>query len=231
MIIGAFLIVSGVILYYATRGDDSAAARDDSLRLAGTTRFVVVTGIGVVVAGLALAAFRFAGGAPPEQGTEGAIGSLALGVTIAVPGVLAVLAVRDRPVLLLPAATTLAPLSALSFVTLPLVIPAVMLAIPYGRRSRGHAPASGTAGGTFVVVYLLLAAAVVVLFVHDDPRTYSTATGGGSTSDVITYAESLPSLALSAAAIAAGWFLAKPRRQLHRGNSLAEGRAHSKAPD
>lgn len=207
------------------------ANRDDDLGIAGARSFIVATATLVVAAGLALAAFRFVGGVPPERGVEGALGSLALGVTIAVPGVLAILAAHDRPVLLLPAAITLVPLSFLSFagVTLPLLIPAVMLFVAYGRRSHDHAPAIGTAAGTISAVFVLLAAAVAVLFLHDDPRTYSTATSSGSTSDVITYAESVPSLALSVAAIGAGWLLARPRPMLHRASSVAEGRPHSEA--
>lgn len=209
------------------------AKRGGDLGVAGASTFIVTTGALVVMAGLALAAFRFVGGIPPEQGAEGVFGSLALGVTIAVPGILAILAVHDRPVLLLPAAITLVPLSFLSFagVTLPLLIPAVMLCIAYGRRSSGHAPPKGTSAGSVAAVFMLLVAAVAVLFLHEDPRTYSTARSSGSTSDVITYAESLPSLALSAAAVAGGWFLAGPRRKPLRTTSVAKRRAHSEAPN
>lgn len=193
---------------------------DDGLGVAGTAAFVVAVGALVVAAGLALAGFRFVGGTPPEQGVEGAIGSLALGAVVVAPGVLAMLAVRDRPALLLPAAIALIPLSFLSFalVTLPLLIPAVMLLIGYGRRSGGYV-ALGKTAGTLLAVLVLLAGAVVVLFIHEDPRSYTTSTGGGSTSDVITFAESLPSLALTACAVATGWALAAPpltRRQPER---------------
>ena len=190
---------------------------NERLGVAGADGFVVAVGAFVAAAGLALAGLRFVGGTPPEQGTEGAIGSLALGAVVAAPGVLAMLAVRDRPALLLPAAIVLIPLSFLSFalVTLPLLIPAVMLLIGYGRRSAGH-DASGTTAGTLLAVFALLAGAVVVLFIHDDARSYTTSTGGGSTSDVITFAESFPSLALTACAVAAGWVLSAPRRTGHQ---------------
>lgn len=195
----------------------SMAESDEGLRLAGAAGFVVVVGAFVVAAGLALAGLRFGGGTPPEKGVEGAMGSLALGAVVAAPGVLAMLALRDRPALLLPAAIVLIPLSFLSFalVTLPLLIPAVMLLIGYGRRSGGHEVA-GKTGGTLLAVLLLLAGAVVLLFIHQDPRSYTTSTGGGSTSDVITFAESLPSLTLTACAVASGWVLAAPRRASHQ---------------
>lgn len=194
------------------------AESDEALGLAGAPGFVVAIGAFVVAAGFALAALRFVGGTPPEQGVEGAVGSLALGAAVAAPGVLAMLAVKDRPALLLPAAIVLIPLSFLSFalVTLPLLIPAVMLLIGYGRRASGRPVAVGKTGGTLLAVFVLLTAAVVILFIHQDPRSYTTSTGGGSTSDVITFAESLPSIALTACAVASGWVLAAPRRTSHR---------------
>ena len=121
---------------------------------------------------------------------------------------------RDRPALLLPAAIILVPLSFVSFalVTLPLLIPAGMLFAGYVRRSAGGPPARGTAGGTTLVVLVGLVLAFVVLLFHQDARSWTTANGGGSTSDVITYAESLACLGVVALAAAAGWVLAEPRR-------------------
>lgn len=190
-------------------GDDLG----DDLGVAGSSGFVRAVGVLLVAAGLALALLRYLGGSPAERGVEGALGSLALGAPVAVTGVLALLALRDRPVLLLPAAIALVPLSFLSFagVTLPLLIPAVMLVLAYGRRSARRRPPRGTTIGSVVAIFALLFAAVVVLFLREDLRTYSTATGSGSISDTISLAESLPSLALSAAAVVAGWLLADPR--------------------
>ncbi len=181
--------------------------------MAGSSGFVRAVGVLLVAAGLALALLRYVGGSPAERGVEGALGSLALGAPVAVTGVLALLALRDRPVLLLPAAIALVPLSFLSFagVTLPLLIPAVMLVLAYGRRSARRRPPRGTTIGSVVAIFALLFAAVVVLFLREDLRTYSTATSSGSISDTISIAESLPSLALSAAAVVAGWLLADPR--------------------
>lgn len=198
------------------------AGRDDLG--VGASTFIVATGALVVAAGLGLAVLRYVGGIPPEQGAEGALGAVALGATVAVPGLLAILAGRDRPVLLITAAITLVPLSFLSLagITLPLLIPAVILLIAYGRRSSHQPPPKGTAAGTVAAVLVLLAAAVSVLFLHEDPRASSTATGGESTSDIITYAESIPSLALSAAAAVAGWFLSEARRTFHPPTSAAE---------
>ena len=181
---------------------------------AGSTGFIVATGLVVMAGGLGLGLLRFVNGVPPEHDVEGAVGALALGAVAAAAGVLALLALRDRPTLLLPAAFVLMPLSMLSFalVTLPLLIPCVLLFLAYGQRSDGRQSPVGTTVGVLAAVLTLLVAAVVVLFVHQDPRSYVTANGGGSTSDVITFAESIPSLALTASAIAAGWVLSAPRR-------------------
>lgn len=155
---------------------------------------------------------RYVGGAPPERGLEGALGAAALGAVVAAPGVLALLALRERPGLLLPAATALVPLAFFSFtgVTLPLLVPAVMLFVAYRRCSSAHRPPWGRAVLANANVLAFLLAAVVALFLHDDPRQWSSATGGGSTGDVITLGESLISLAFTFAAVAAGWLLIPP---------------------
>lgn len=186
-------------------------SRDRDLGLVGANASIATIGGLLVAAGTGLATVRFVGGTPIEKGREGAMGAFALGTVVAVPGVLAVLGLRDRPALLLPAATVLVPLSVLSFagVTLPLLVPAAMLFVAYGRRSSNRLAPPGQAALATIFVLALLVAAVAALFVHPDPRTYSTADGSGSTSDVITMVESLSALAL-AAAVVGGWWLASP---------------------
>ncbi len=170
----------------------------------------------LVLAGLGIAALRFVGGSPPEHRPYDLLGALALGAVVAAPGVLALLARHDRPALLLPAAVVLVPLSFLSFalVTLPLLIPAVMLFVDYSRRSRHHPVGWLQPTATTLVVLALLVAAVLALLVHQDPREYRTATAGYGTSDIITAAEALISLGLTATALAVGWVLAAPRARL-----------------
>lgn len=189
------------------------STKDPELGLAGSPPFIRTVAAFLGVAGLGLAAIRFAGGSPVEDGFEGALGSLALGGAVMATGVLALLALRDRAVLLLPAAVVLVPLSFLSFalVTLPLLVPAVMLFIGYGRRSRCESLSVARVALTLFVVVLLLIAAVAALLVHHDPREYTTPTSSGGTSDIITAAEALISLALTATSLAAGWFLSAPR--------------------
>ena len=86
--------------------------------------------------------------------------------------------------------------------TLPLLIPAVLLFRSYGRDA-SHAEARDVAM-TFAVL-MLLVAALVVLFSHDDPREYTSATAYYGTSDVITYSEAALSFALTALAVNIGW--------------------------
>ncbi len=194
----------------ATDGERRIAAG-----LVGSPPFIRGVAAFLVLAGSGLAAIRFVGGSPVEDGFEGMLGSVALGAPVMATGVLALLALRVRAVLLLPAALVLVPMSFLSFalVTLPLLVPAVMLFVGYGRRSAVEAVSGPRGAATLVVVVALLVAAVGALFVHQDPREYTTPTGGGSTSDVITTVEALISLVLTAASVAAGWYLSAPDRR------------------
>lgn len=187
----------------ATRVEHPAAGR------VGSPAFIRGVAALLIVAGAGLAAIRFAGASPVEDGVEGAIGSLALGAPVMATGVLALLAVRGRAVLLLPVAVVLVPMSFLSFalVTLPLLVPAVMLFVAYGRRSSIESVSGPRAALTTALVSVLLVAAVAALFVHLDPREYTTPTTSGGTSDVITVVEALISLALTGTAVAAGRYL------------------------
>jgi hypothetical protein len=168
---------------------------------------------------LALAAVigvtRFAGGTPVERGVEGALGAFALAAVLSGPGALALLARRDRPALLLAAGLLLVPLSMVSMagVTLPLLIPAFVFLMAYVRvRPVAPSPRLPAEVVTAAVIGLVVIA-LLALLVHQDPRSYTTSIGGGSTSDVITVAEAFASLALVAAALAAGWFGAAPARR------------------
>jgi hypothetical protein len=182
---------------------------------AGSDAVVAVIGGIVVAAGVAVGLMRYFdpdGSVAAQRAMEGPWGGIALGAVIAAPGVLVLLALHDRPGLLLPAGVILVPLSFLSFagVLLPLLVVAAVLFAAYGRRSAGHPEVPWRTAFTTVVVVALLLAAAVSLFVHEDQRSYTTPTGGGSTSDVITPAETLIAVALASAAIAVGWLSSRP---------------------
>jgi hypothetical protein len=188
---------------------------DQRLGDAGSSAVVAAIGGIVVAAGVAVGLLRYIdpdGGMAAERAMEGPWGGIALGAVVAAPGVLVLLARHDRPALLLPAGVILVPLSFLSFagVLLPLLVVAGVLFVAYGRRSAGcRPPAWRTALTTIAVVALLLAAAIS-LFVHEDPRSYTTPTGGGGTGDVITPVEMLIAVALAGAAIVIGWLSSRP---------------------
>jgi hypothetical protein len=173
-------------------------------------RWAILAGVVVLLAGAALAAARFWGEAPPARDLECAVGAIAFGAVVAAPGVLALLSVHDRPALALPAALVLLPLSFISFalVTLPLLVPAVLL---FRRYVRAPGPKGRDAATTFAVA-LLLVTAGLALFAHEDPRSWTTATESGSTSDVVTYAEAAVAVGLAGAAVAGGWWATRPRQ-------------------
>jgi len=162
-----------------------------------TGRSVTIAAGVVIAAGVALGLVRYFGGVPPERGGEGALGGTAFAAPFVAAGVLALAGRADRPWLLTAAGIALVPMSFVSFagVALPLLVPAGIF-LAHSARAPGRwepgAVALALAGAVGIV------AALVLLFVHEDPASWVTATGGGSTSDIVTARESLRSLALLA---------------------------------
>jgi hypothetical protein len=190
-----------------------AAGSDARLGVAGSPAFLGGVAAFLVAGGVALGVVRFLGGSRFERDATGVLASMAFGGVVATVGVLVRLGLRDRPVLLVPAAVFLVPLSFLSFagILLPLLVPAVLLLVAYARRSAAQQAAGGREALALLAVLVCLVASVAALLVHEDPRSWRDETGGASTSDVVTVAEALLSLALQGAALASGWLLARPR--------------------
>jgi hypothetical protein len=185
------------------------------LGLAGSTGFIRGVGVVVILAAAALAVAGYHGDADYQDWPERTLSGLALGAVVAVPGIVCLLALADRTALLLPGAALLVPLSFLSLagVLLPLLIAAAMLFVAYGRRTAARDVDNAQTAVATIVVVIFVIAAVVALFAHQDPRTYTTSTGSGSTSDVVSSTESLISLGLSTVAVAGGWILTTPSRR------------------
>ena len=105
------------------------------------------------------------------------------------------------------AGTVLVPCSLISFagLTLPLLVPAVMLLVTGARRSdaRSDRPCAPVAVTTLVVLRAG-GRGGLALIAHDDPRTCDPTSSGG-TSDVVTVAESLLYLGLLSLAAVAAW--------------------------
>jgi hypothetical protein len=173
-------------------------------------RGVVAAGVAVVRLGVVLGVVAGAGAIPADP----VLGFAALGALVAAPGVLALLGLRDRAGLWLPAGLAAFPLAFLSFagLTLPLLPLAAVFVVAWVRHPRSHASAVVHPAVVAPLVVTLLLGATVALFISDDPASWTTSTGGGSTSDVITNREALLSLACTMLALVTGWTLTKARR-------------------
>jgi hypothetical protein len=142
-----------------------------------------------------------------ERAAAGDWGSVAFALVVATPAALALLGLQRRPWLLVAAGVVLFPMCFLSFSFLffPLLLPAVFFltdAITRPRRTP-QPPAQCVAAALSA---LFVVAAVLSLWAHQDPVTWSTATGSGSASDVITLREAWTSFGFLAAAIAVAAF-------------------------
>ena len=156
------------------------------------------------------------GSEEPLRTIEAALDAVTFGLLVAAPGVLVLLGARSgRPGMLIPAATVLVPLSFISFalVTLPLLIPAVLLfrlaarTTPRGMWTR--AMLAGIAGTT-----QLIGALVCYVGLREERSWSYPDGGGGSTSGWVPWSTSFIVLALIASAIGTTWAIAGPDRPL-----------------
>jgi hypothetical protein len=166
-----------------------------------------VTGAALdLIAATALGLVRYVGSSPPERGAEGVFVAVVFAGVLALPGLVALIGLRRRPMVVIAAGALLLPLSFLSFalVTLPLLLPALLLMVAGARFDRSLG--SGSAGreilaGACVVGFGI--AALVGLYATQDPTEWSTAREQGSTSDIITTREGLTGAGFLAAALLA----------------------------
>jgi hypothetical protein len=182
----------------------------------GVPRIVGVTV--VAAAALVITVVRFVAEGHYQSGVERLLQAMAFGLLLGSPALLAALSPHRRAILLAPAAFLLTPLAFLSFagVLLPLLVPGVLFWWALVTRW-DHLPCGLLRGAaSILVVVSLVSAGGAALFVHADPRSYETESGGRSTSDVVTSAEALISLGLVSVAVVAGWLLAAPRRSARR---------------
>ena len=181
----------------------------------GLHRAEVVAGWCFVLWGFAFALIRHVGGNQPGFLEEG-LGAVAFGAPYTTLGLLAILGSRsNRPALMAFSIMPLLLMSMLSFVMLPLLLPAGFLfaraLIGLFNRRQQHLgwPEPFL---SFVLPAMPVLAFGYLLF-HEDPRSWEKA-GGGSygTSDIVTFAESALSLGTAALAIAVSvvWILRDP---------------------
>ena len=165
--------------------------------------------------GFAFALIRHFGGVQPSY-LESGLGAAAFGVPYTTLGLLAILGSRsNRPALMAFSSMALLPMSMLSVVMFPFLLPAGFLfaraLIGLFDRRQQHLgwPESFL---SFVLPAMPVLAFGYLLF-HEDPRSWETA-GGGSygTSDIVTYSEAALSLGTAAVvvAVAVVWILRHP---------------------
>lgn len=186
-------------------------------------RLTAVAGGVTVVLGLALGVVATVGRSPVDP----FLGSVALAGLVAAPGVLALLGLHGRSVLWLPAGLAAVPLAffSLAGITLPLLPAGIIFLTAWIRHPRPRTGPRVHPALLTPLIWGLLLGAVIALFISEDPASWTTPTGGGSTSDVITNREALLSLASLALALTAGWTLAPPRPEARTSHAGHGGRA------
>lgn len=163
--------------------------------------------------GLAFTALLIANRSDAADELSRVLAVLALGLLYTLPGVLSLLG-RRRPALYLAAGVLGVPLSFSSFagVTLPLLLPAGMALVAYGRRSADVMPRVAAPVIAMLAIAFGLGSFYVTFLRHEDPRCRAIENGTTCSSDVVTSSEALAGLGLTGLAVGSNWALAGPRR-------------------
>jgi len=161
--------------------------------------------------GAALVAIRIGNDQPAEAGEP--LISLSFGAVCALPGFLALLARRRRPALYLGAGMLAGIFAFISLagVTLPMLLPAGMSLVAFGRHS-GEARGRLAAPVVAMICWMMGIACFIVPFVlHQDPRCVTTPNGGSCSSDVVTSIEAGIAIVGVALTLFTGWALSRPQ--------------------
>lgn len=140
-------------------------------------------------------------------------GQVAFAIQYSAPGVLALLARRRRPGLYLASGVVgmVVPFTAMSGVALPLVIPAGMSLVAYGRHS-GEVRARLADPVLALLSLFLVVASWASLLVHQDPYCRTGPNFSECGSDAVTSVEAAVFLAFSVAVIVLPFVLSAPKR-------------------
>lgn len=164
-----------------------------------------VASAAVIAGGVAVMFVHYYAGSPGDP--EGWFAALGFAAPFIGAGFLALVGtLRGQPALIFAAAVALIPMSVLSIVLIPLLIPAVLLMV--------HATSDGFAPRDLALPAILafaLAAALTVLVFHQDPVTWSTPESSGGSSNIVTTSEA--TLAIAAAVAVAILAVLLPRKQ------------------
>jgi hypothetical protein len=154
----------------------------------------------IIVGGLGLMVFHYFAGTPDDP--EGWFAAIGFGSPFVAAGTLGLIgSLRKRPALMLAAGVTLVPMSLLSIVLIPLLIPAAVL-VAQGAKLQFDESEFLVPGISIVALLTVMA----VLVFHKDPVTWSSPTGGGGSSDIITATEAFLAISVGTAVIAAALF-------------------------
>jgi hypothetical protein len=160
-------------------------------------RGALICGCIATAAGLAVGILRYGGG--PAGGGWGMDdhvgGSIAIGAAIAGTGVVALVARRGRPLLLVAAGLALMPMCVISVVLFPMMFLALGMVVSAASAPPPRFPREPLRTAlTIALVAALQVAAMVALIAHPDARTITRPSMVSSTSDVITWFEVTVSL-------------------------------------
>jgi hypothetical protein len=160
-----------------------------------SNRLVAIAGWVTVVAGFALMLVHYYAGTPDDP--EGWFASVGFAAPFIGAGALCLIGDHaDRPLLCVAAGIGLAVMSLVSIVMIPLLLPAAAMFT--------SAPDASAAPPAPAVPFVLAAGLVLAfgyLVFHQDPATWSTPYGGGSSSNIVTRTEATISLAVTTAAV------------------------------
>ena len=170
-------------------------------------RVDIAASVAVVLGGVALTFIHYYGGSPGSP--EGKFAALGFASPFIGAGLLAMVgALRGRPALMFAAGAALIPMSVLSIVLMPLIIPAVLLIV---RSTRERFEPQDLAMPAVLASGLVVALAIVVF--HQDPATWSTPYGGGGSSNIVTSLEAAIAISTSAVVVLIATFRPAPQHQ------------------
>jgi len=163
-----------------------------------------------VALAIVVASVRAVGSAAGQRHAEGPLPTVAFGVVLAAPGLLALLGVcMRRPVMLGAAGITCFPLAVMSVVVFPIVVSAVLLLVAFGRASAGGPTSLRRSVTAFVPPVVLLVVASSLLVFGMQPYSYTYATGGEAGA-YVTASHAGLAVVLVAVSLAFTVFLAPP---------------------
>ena len=170
-----------------------------------STKIAIGSSLAIVLGGVVAAFVHFFAGVPGDP--EGVFAALGFGAPFIGLGLLGLLgSLRGNDELVIVAGIVVIPMSLITFILIPLVIPAVGLIQVVGQCNN----LSQRRFGISALLVLPLAITLGILIFHQDPATWSSPQGGGSSSNIVTTAEA--SLTIATASIVV--FLAATWRRI-----------------